>query len=86
MSAKPQAEDKSQMTSLARTVAILSYHKIGPPAPGGWESWYYVSEETFRHQLELSLGVGIVILPEINFPQLDTDFRPEMGVRIFLQT
>ena len=26
------------------TVAILGFHKIGPPPAGGWESWFYVSE------------------------------------------
>lgn len=32
-----------------RRVAILGFHKIGapPPPPAGWESWFYVSEETF---------------------------------------
>jgi peptidoglycan/xylan/chitin deacetylase (PgdA/CDA1 family) len=33
-----------------RTLAILAYHKIGP-APGGWETWYYVSEPTFAAHL-----------------------------------
>jgi peptidoglycan/xylan/chitin deacetylase (PgdA/CDA1 family) len=28
-------------------VAILSYHKVGPPALGGWETWFYVNEATF---------------------------------------
>ena len=34
-----------------RSLAILGYHKIGPPSPGGWESWYYVPEATFLSQL-----------------------------------
>jgi peptidoglycan/xylan/chitin deacetylase (PgdA/CDA1 family) len=38
-------------------IAILGYHKIGPPAPGGWETWYYVSEEVFARQLA-ALGDG----------------------------
>jgi peptidoglycan/xylan/chitin deacetylase (PgdA/CDA1 family) len=29
------------------TVAILGFHKIGPPPAGGWESWFYVSEYKF---------------------------------------
>src|SRR5262245_13614650 len=29
------------------TVAILGFHKIGPPPAGGWESWFYVSEHRF---------------------------------------
>ena len=32
-------------------VAILGYHKIGAPAPGGWETWYYVPEPVFGEQL-----------------------------------
>jgi peptidoglycan/xylan/chitin deacetylase (PgdA/CDA1 family) len=28
------------------TVAVLGYHKIGRPSLGGWETWYYVPEET----------------------------------------
>jgi peptidoglycan/xylan/chitin deacetylase (PgdA/CDA1 family) len=28
------------------TLAVLAYHQIGEPAPGGWQTWYYVSEET----------------------------------------
>jgi peptidoglycan/xylan/chitin deacetylase (PgdA/CDA1 family) len=32
-------------------VAILSYHKVGPPAPGGWETWFYINEATFTAQL-----------------------------------
>ena len=33
-----------------RTLAILSYHKIGA-GPGGWDTWYYVSETIFGKQL-----------------------------------
>ena len=28
------------------TLAVLGYHQIGEPSPGGWHTWYYVSEET----------------------------------------
>jgi peptidoglycan/xylan/chitin deacetylase (PgdA/CDA1 family) len=34
-----------------RTLAVLSYHKIGEPSRGGWETWYYVPESTFVEQL-----------------------------------
>lgn len=30
-----------------RTVAILGFHKIGEPPPNGWETWFYIPEETF---------------------------------------
>jgi peptidoglycan/xylan/chitin deacetylase (PgdA/CDA1 family) len=29
----------------------LGYHKIGPPAPGGWETWNSIPEETFVDHL-----------------------------------
>ena len=39
-------------------VAILGYHKVGPPLPGGWETWFYVPEATFAEQLALLRGAG----------------------------
>ena len=33
-----------------RTLAILSYHKIGA-GPGGWDTWYYLPEAVFEKQL-----------------------------------
>lgn len=33
-------------------LAILSYHKVGEPAEGGWETWYYVPRATFRRHLQ----------------------------------
>jgi peptidoglycan/xylan/chitin deacetylase (PgdA/CDA1 family) len=30
-----------------RTLAILGFHKIGDPPPGGWETWFYIPEATF---------------------------------------
>jgi peptidoglycan/xylan/chitin deacetylase (PgdA/CDA1 family) len=32
---------------MQRTVAILGFHKIGPPPPGTWETWFYIPEATF---------------------------------------
>jgi peptidoglycan/xylan/chitin deacetylase (PgdA/CDA1 family) len=34
-----------------QVLAILGYHKIGPPPAGGWETWFYIPEETFAAQL-----------------------------------
>jgi peptidoglycan/xylan/chitin deacetylase (PgdA/CDA1 family) len=28
-------------------LAILAYHKIGEPPPGGWQTWFYVPEDVF---------------------------------------
>lgn len=32
-------------------VAILGFHKIGQPPANGWDTWFYVPEETFLRQL-----------------------------------
>ena len=34
-----------------RPLAVLGYHRIGPPPPGGWETWFFVPAETFEAQL-----------------------------------
>lgn len=36
---------------IKRVVAILGYHKIGQPSVGGWETWFYVPEDTFGEHL-----------------------------------
>jgi peptidoglycan/xylan/chitin deacetylase (PgdA/CDA1 family) len=38
-------------TAGSRTVAILGFHKIGEPPPGGWETWFYIREQTYLSQL-----------------------------------
>jgi peptidoglycan/xylan/chitin deacetylase (PgdA/CDA1 family) len=35
----------------AKTIAILGYHKIGPPSPTAWVTWYYVPTEIFAKQM-----------------------------------
>jgi peptidoglycan/xylan/chitin deacetylase (PgdA/CDA1 family) len=39
-------------------LAILGYHKIGAPAPGGWETWFYVPEAVFAEQLAVLRSAG----------------------------
>ena len=34
-------------TTARRTVAILAFHKVGEPTPGGWQTWYCTSEREF---------------------------------------
>lgn len=41
-----------------KRIAVLSYHKIGTPAPGGWETWFYISEDVFAEQLAVLRGGG----------------------------
>jgi peptidoglycan/xylan/chitin deacetylase (PgdA/CDA1 family) len=38
-------------TTPPRRLAILGFHKIGPPPAGGWETWSYVPEATFAGYL-----------------------------------
>ena len=45
-----------------RTLAILGYHKIGAPSPGGWETWYYVPESVFVHQLTCLRDQGFEVI------------------------
>jgi peptidoglycan/xylan/chitin deacetylase (PgdA/CDA1 family) len=45
-----------------RTVAILGFHKIGPPPIGGWESWFYVSEHRFAEFLTTLHDEGWVVI------------------------
>jgi peptidoglycan/xylan/chitin deacetylase (PgdA/CDA1 family) len=32
-------------------IAILGYHKVGPPGPDSWETWFSVPEDAFASQL-----------------------------------
>jgi peptidoglycan/xylan/chitin deacetylase (PgdA/CDA1 family) len=36
---------------MTRRLAILGYHRVGPPPPGSWETWFSVPEETFVDHL-----------------------------------
>ena len=50
-----------------RTLAILSYHKIGEPPPDGWRTWFYVPEETFYGHLSYlrEHGWQVIDLPAL---------------------
>lgn len=41
----------TKMPSAPKKVAVLSYHKVGEPAPGGWNTWFYIPEKTFTAQI-----------------------------------
>jgi peptidoglycan/xylan/chitin deacetylase (PgdA/CDA1 family) len=49
------------------TLAILSYHKIGGPSPGAWQTWYYVPDETFAEQLRQVRELGWQIIDVSTF-------------------
>jgi peptidoglycan/xylan/chitin deacetylase (PgdA/CDA1 family) len=44
------------------TLAILGYHKIGPPSPDGWETWYYIPEATFTEHLRCLTDLGWTVI------------------------
>ncbi|MGH3518751.1 MAG: polysaccharide deacetylase family protein [Haloechinothrix sp.] len=50
------------MTGSPRTVAILAYHKIGRPPNGGWDTWFFVSEEIFAGHLASLRESGWTVL------------------------
>src|SRR5262245_41915907 len=29
------------------TLAVLAFHKLGEPSPGGWETWFYTKQSEF---------------------------------------
>jgi peptidoglycan/xylan/chitin deacetylase (PgdA/CDA1 family) len=46
------------MTLAPREVAVLAYHRVGPPPAGSWETWFSVPEEVFVSQLEWLVSDG----------------------------
>jgi peptidoglycan/xylan/chitin deacetylase (PgdA/CDA1 family) len=40
------------------TLAVLGYHKVGPPGPSAWETWYYVPEQVFADQIATLSACG----------------------------
>ena len=52
-----------------RSLAILAYHKIGAPPPGGWESWYYIPAETFASHLSYLRDNGWEVIDVAAFLQ-----------------
>jgi peptidoglycan/xylan/chitin deacetylase (PgdA/CDA1 family) len=45
-----------------QTLAILSFHKIGEPSPGGWRSWFYTPEEVFVGHLSCLRENGWMVI------------------------
>src|SRR5262245_33451802 len=52
----------TQSRSVLPALAILGYHKIGAPPPSGWDSWYYVPEETFHRHLVFLRDQGWLVI------------------------
>ena len=47
------------------TLAVLGYHKVGPPGPAAWETWYYVPEQV--------LADHVALLRERGWQTIDAD-------------
>lgn len=40
------------------TLAVLAYHKVGPPGPEAWDTWYYVPQPVFADQISTLSACG----------------------------
>jgi peptidoglycan/xylan/chitin deacetylase (PgdA/CDA1 family) len=68
---------------VSRTQAILGFHKIGP-APGGWETWFYVPQATFVGYLSFLKEAGWQVLDVAAFLRglVEPDSLPERSALI----
>jgi peptidoglycan/xylan/chitin deacetylase (PgdA/CDA1 family) len=66
-----------------RTLAILGFHKLGP-APGGWETWFYIPQATFVGYLNYLKADGWQVLDVNAFLRglADPDSLPERAALI----
>lgn len=64
-----------------KTLAILSYHKIGR-SPDNWESWFYIPEEIFVGQLKSIKEQGWQVINISDFLQglKDPQYLPERAM------
>jgi peptidoglycan/xylan/chitin deacetylase (PgdA/CDA1 family) len=67
-----------------KRLAILGYHKIGPPPRSGWDTWFFIPEQTFLRQLrELQAGGWQVVdLATFLHGLSSPDFLPERSALI----
>lgn len=65
-------------------VAVLAFHKVGSPPPGGWETWNYVSEEQFTEFLEILREDGYEVLDLARFLALQREPNPAPKKRALL--
>jgi peptidoglycan/xylan/chitin deacetylase (PgdA/CDA1 family) len=65
-----------------RNLAILGYHKIGEPPPGGWQTWFYVPEESFVGHLSYlrEYGWQVIDLPALLKGIMAPESLPERAV------
>ena len=67
-----------------KRLAILGYHKIGPPPRSGWDTWFFIPDQTFLRQLrELQAGGWQVVdLATFLHGLSSPDFLPERSALI----
>jgi hypothetical protein len=41
-------KDRTGMRETSRRLAVLGFHKIGPPPPGHSSTWFYISESVLE--------------------------------------
>ena len=62
-----------------KRLAVLGYHKVGEPYPGGWETWYYVKESDFADQLNYlnENGWEVIDLDTLLQGMIEPEILPE---------
>src|SRR6266496_5061752 len=53
---------RTRIELIMKKLAVLGYHKIGPPSPGAWETWFYVSTATFERQMKQLRDSGWTVI------------------------
>lgn len=56
------SRQRDQDIERPRALTVLGYHKIGAPAPGGWETWFYIPEAIFEQQLTVLCQAGCTVV------------------------
>jgi peptidoglycan/xylan/chitin deacetylase (PgdA/CDA1 family) len=66
------------------TLAVLAYHKVGPPGPEAWETWYYVPEQVFADQIATlsARGWGVIDIGELRAALAGSSRLPERAALV----
>ena len=66
------------------TLAVLAYHKVGPPGPEAWETWYYVPEQVFADQIATlsACGWDVIDIGELRAALAGSSRLPERAALV----
>jgi peptidoglycan/xylan/chitin deacetylase (PgdA/CDA1 family) len=66
------------------TLAVLAYHKVGPPGPEAWETWYYVPEQVFADQIATlsAYGWDVIDTGELRAALVGSSHLPERAALV----